>query len=535
MGTNHTETERKYDGGPLPRRLGELPGVAAAEPVEPQDLDAVYYDTADLRLLHRRVTLRRRSGGTDSGWHLKLPLDGDSRQERQLPLDAAGAGEAPQEFAVRVKAFTRGAALVPVAHLRTRRTGVELKDEEGVVLARVVEDRVTAQVLDAERLTAPGDGERSAARSVSGTDGGTSTEVGGWTEVEVELEAGTPDLLDRVDAAFADAGLVRSPWPAKLARALGPDRSRAAEPATLPTGTAGALVMAGFREYLDRLLALDAAVRRDEEDSVHQLRITTRRLRSLLRVHRRLFDRDRTDHLADELRRLGHVLGEARDQEVLAAQLLDGLSAVPAQGRRGALRTLRALVTERYDRGYQRARERAVATMDGPRYFTLLADLEAFAADPPLHARAERDAAGHLSDALRHEQRRTVKRLDEALRTEPGPQRDEALHRARKAAKRARYTAEGGRRPSLPKRARKRTRTFGKRMKKLHKVLGTHQDSVVERRELSRLAGQDSTTAPHAFAYGVLHERERERADAAVRRLPELRSRAARRKPTRLA
>ncbi|MFD0345185.1 CHAD domain-containing protein [Kitasatospora aburaviensis] len=268
---------------------------------------------------------------------------------------------------------------------------------------------------------------------------------------------------------------------------------------------------------------------------MHQLRITTRRLRSLLRVHHRLFDRDRADHLADELRWLGHVLGDARDQEVLGEQLLDGLGAVPDRGRRGALRTLRALVTERYDRGYQRAWERAVATMDGPRYFTLLADLEAFAADPPLRARADRDATEQLSDVLRHEQRRTVKRLDRALRSEPGPQRDEALHRARKAAKRARYTAEDGRRPALSKRARKRTRTFGKRMKKLHKVLGTHQDSVVERRELSRLAGQDATTAPHAFAYGVLHERERERADAAVRRLPALRSRAARRKPTRLA
>ncbi|MCG6494288.1 CYTH and CHAD domain-containing protein [Kitasatospora sp. A2-31] len=534
MGTNHTETERKYEGGPLPRGLGELRGVAATEPVEPQDLDAVYYDTVDLRLLRRRVTLRRRSGGTDPGWHLKLPLDGDSRQELRLPLDAAGGDGTPPDFAVRVKAFTRGAALVPVVHLRTRRTGVALKDEEGAVLAQVVEDRVTAQVLAAERLTAPGD-EGGAARPGPATDGGSSTEVSGWTEVEVELEAGTPDLLDRVDAALADAGLVRSPWPAKLARALGPDRSRTAEPTALPTGTAGALVMAGFREHLARLPALDAAVRRAEEDSVHQLRITTRRLRSLLRGHRRLFDRDRADHLADELRWLGHLLGDARDQEVLGEQVLSGLGAVPAQGRRSALRTLRGLVTARYDRGYRRAWARAVSAMDGPRYFTLLADLEAFATDPPLHARADRDASDHLSDVLRQEQRRTVKRLDRALHTEPGPQRDEALHRARKAAKRARYTAEGGRRPSLPKRARKRTRTFGKRMKKLHKVLGAYQDSVVERRELSRLAGEDPTTAPHAFAYGVLHERERERADAAVRRLPELRSRAARRKPTRLS
>jgi hypothetical protein len=35
-------------------------------------LEAVYYDAPDLRQLFEGVTLRRRTGGEDAGWHLKL-------------------------------------------------------------------------------------------------------------------------------------------------------------------------------------------------------------------------------------------------------------------------------------------------------------------------------------------------------------------------------------------------------------------------------------------------------------------------------
>ncbi|MFC5667196.1 CHAD domain-containing protein [Kitasatospora misakiensis] len=136
---------------------------------------------------------------------------------------------------------------------------------------------------------------------------------------------------------------------------------------------------------------------------------------------------------------------------------------------------------------------------------------------------------------MRREQGRTVERLDRALRCEPGPHRDEALHRARKAAKRARCTADHAR-PHLPRRAAGRVERFGTRMKKLHKVLGTHQDSLVARHELLALEHRDTGGDERdGFAHGVLHERQRHIADAAQRRLPKLRRRAARRKLTRLS
>ena len=69
------ETEAKYDapvGTALPH-LDALPQVAGTSGPDEEQLEAEYYDTADLRLMRAGITLRRRRGGHDQGWHLKLP------------------------------------------------------------------------------------------------------------------------------------------------------------------------------------------------------------------------------------------------------------------------------------------------------------------------------------------------------------------------------------------------------------------------------------------------------------------------------
>src|ERR1700735_924507 len=87
--TSQLETEQKYDAGPdfeLPD-LGTLPGYSVTEP-ETVNLAAIYFDTDDLRLLANKVSLRRRTGGEDAAWHLKLPVRPGTRRERHLPLSA---------------------------------------------------------------------------------------------------------------------------------------------------------------------------------------------------------------------------------------------------------------------------------------------------------------------------------------------------------------------------------------------------------------------------------------------------------------
>ncbi len=64
--SEHLEIEQKFDVDPGFERpsFAGLAGVTAAEPVL-HHLSATYFDTADGRLAASKVTLRRRSGGTD--------------------------------------------------------------------------------------------------------------------------------------------------------------------------------------------------------------------------------------------------------------------------------------------------------------------------------------------------------------------------------------------------------------------------------------------------------------------------------------
>src|SRR6266480_7687552 len=97
MAVNVNETEAKYDapaGAALPRMDG-LPQVTGTSRPAGEQLEAEYYDTGDLRLIRAGVTLRRRRGGHDAGWHLKLPVGADTRREIRLPLGRAG-GRVPR-------------------------------------------------------------------------------------------------------------------------------------------------------------------------------------------------------------------------------------------------------------------------------------------------------------------------------------------------------------------------------------------------------------------------------------------------------
>ena len=84
MATQAIEREVKLDV-PDAWTLPDLAGVAGVADVVDSGvhhLVAVYDDTADHRLLAGRATLRRRTGGTDPGWHLKLPAGGPTGTDR---------------------------------------------------------------------------------------------------------------------------------------------------------------------------------------------------------------------------------------------------------------------------------------------------------------------------------------------------------------------------------------------------------------------------------------------------------------------
>src|SRR5436305_15235534 len=130
------EREVKLGAGPafhLPDLAGVVDGIAVGEP-ETLRLETVYYDTPDLRLARWGVSLRRRGG---EGWTLKLaaPPAKPGRPVTILERDELtfqGSGKRPPEAALEVvRAYVRGAELVPVARLPTVRTRVRLLDARG--------------------------------------------------------------------------------------------------------------------------------------------------------------------------------------------------------------------------------------------------------------------------------------------------------------------------------------------------------------------------------------------------------------------
>ena len=108
------ETERKYDvdaGFVLPDLAGSGGAVSMAPP-DVQQLAATYYDTDDLRLIGAHITLRRRTGGDDAGWHIKLPVGGDTRREVHFPLGPPGQS-VPGEIAAEGRPLVGRRAATP--------------------------------------------------------------------------------------------------------------------------------------------------------------------------------------------------------------------------------------------------------------------------------------------------------------------------------------------------------------------------------------------------------------------------------------
>ena len=113
--SSHTETERKFEvvASTVTPSFDGLSSIARVERSPSQQLDAVYFDTPGRDLARHRITLRRRTGGPDAGWHLKLPAGPDTRTEVRLPLedDAAAQSVVPERLRDVVLAIVRGSPL----------------------------------------------------------------------------------------------------------------------------------------------------------------------------------------------------------------------------------------------------------------------------------------------------------------------------------------------------------------------------------------------------------------------------------------
>ncbi|UMB71575.1 CYTH and CHAD domain-containing protein [Mycobacterium paraterrae] len=468
--SRYLEVERKFDvdTSTQPPSFDGVPGVARVEQAPTQTLDAVYYDTPDRDLASSRITLRRRTGGPDEGWHLKLPAGPDARTEVRAPLDAGEHHEVPAELRDVILAIVRDRPLAPVARISTAREVQLLHDADDAVVAEFCDDQVTAG---------------------QGADGSEFPQQ--WREWELELvgDAANAKLLDRVSERLLDAGAKPAGVGSKLARVLG----------TSPEDPPADPLHRAMAEQIGELLVWDRAVRGEVDDSVHQMRVTARKIRSLLQASPASFGLTGDAPIIDELRELGNVLGVARDAEVLAERYSSALDDVPPQLVRGPIRER---LVGGAERRYRTGLRHALAALRLPRYFRLLDGLDALVAgSPPDEQRASQKTVAAAGKKVR-------KAAKAARHADNGTERDDAIHRIRKRAKRLRYTADAT-----------GTKKVSKRAKDLQSLLGDHQDSVVSREHLLAQADAAHAAGEDTFTYGLLYQREAELARQSRREL----------------
>ncbi|MCU1482760.1 MAG: hypothetical protein JWQ19_3546 [Subtercola sp.] len=491
----HVEIERKYD---VDDTVGvpDLTGVASvARTSEPDTatLQAVYYDTERLDLASQRIVLRRRVGGADEGWHIKLPAD-EGRLELHWPLGEESP--IPEPVLDLVLVHVRDRELSPVARLTTTRTTYCLFDSAGDDIAEVADDLVSA---------------------VDETTG----QLRVWREWEVELTDNAPGspkkreaLLDAVEQRLFEVGAKPSESISKLAHALGREKLGAAPPRWSLTSksTAGDVLREAISSLTERLKTADPLVRQDEADSVHSMRASVRRLRSVFATYRPLLASTAAAHLESELAALGTVLGDARDPQVMHDR---ARNLVRSQSNKKMHEAVLQRVVASKSAEYHKALNYLRVIMSSERYFRLLDDLEAFVTTATFAKASNKPASKALARGLAHDYSRVRKRMNAVDGAANPAEWHERVHAVRKAARRLRFGVEAV--------TSGETAIFGDKARRLAQAAEGVQDSLGEYRDSFQL--QDllvvSAEIAHAdgentFGYGRLHALEQQRADVAL-------------------
>ena len=439
-------------------------------------LENTYFDTPSAGLRLFGVTLRRRVGGSETGWQLKVP-NGTARTELQ---SGSRAKKLPAGLANSVTGLRAGERLDQVATMVTTRTAYRVIDARNELVLEIADDQVESARPDGASM------------------------LHSWREVEVELgPAGKQKDLKRARKLLTAAGATPSTIRTKLDRALGPifpdGQGSTVQSGKITSSTLGDLVAAYLAAQCDVLASNDVGLR-NGAPVVHKTRVAARRLRSTLRVFDDVFGEEPAQELNNELSWYAELLGQVRDREVLNARLTQHIADLPSERVRGPVEAeiTKTLAAERDD-----ALQRLGRGMRSRRYQHLLKLLRSWKSAPPLSAAADRKGETSAQYVKRAKQK-----ANKRLRSADGD--IEQLHRARKATKRLRYAAE------LVEPADGTMKSVAKKAENLQTLLGEHQDAVVSAQFLANLSGSRNGESGDGFTYGILIADELHRA-AAIR------------------
>ena len=537
--TSALEIEAKFavdSSAELPD-LTTLPEIGSVAREEHHELSAIYFDTPDLRLTRAKMTLRRRTGGNDSGWHIKTPTAA-GRQELHAPLDDAADGNyiVPAELLAEIRSLVRNLPLKPIAQVDNKRTEITYADPEGNPVVEFCDDHVTAKSF----LPA---GKETRWREWEVELTGVAAEAAAQAAEAPAADAPAPaNLLQLCSEALIAAGAFPSKSPSKLATALGDSVDNVPLPpsmreSTVEPGSAAAAVIAALQTNRDKIIEYDPKVRSNEWDSVHQMRVATRELRSHMETFHGIVEGPQIAHIESELKSLAGLLGVARDAEVVEERW----QALLASEDSGVLdESTRDHIAHDMGREYRRAHRHVIGALNSDRYLGLLEELDQLLLDPPVvadtpaedttaedtaatpapeDAQPEAEPAAHeqpahdmetvMANHLGEAYAKLVKRHKKAVKNWSNDEltlheRENYFHDMRKAAKKLRYAAEAaGSATNL------KTKALYKACKDMQSVLGDFQDSVTSRDKLLELAEAARRRGEDTFGYGLLYQRER--------------------------
>jgi inorganic triphosphatase YgiF len=470
-----TETELK-----LAARTGDLPAVrraleamAGGTGVSRARLVSTYYDTPDHALARRGSSLRVRRVGRRFVQTVKT--ESEVGEIARGEWEDAVSGERPDPQAARTGPFLSpeiAGQLRPLFRTEVSRTTIPLAPEPAT--------RIEAAI------------DRGSIHN------GDNTPPAKISEIELELKSGASTALYDVALKLLHVAPLRLEPRSKAERGYrlseheeGPRKAVHAAPLNLRAGLSAEAVLQRIgRACLDHMLRNEDAALAGDAEGIHQMRVAVRRLRAILSAFAPLLPRAQRRWASGELRWFADVLGETRNLDVFASDLLrPARAALPAASEFERL----ARAVERHRRAAHREVIRAISST---RYTeALLALLRWF---DGCEWRAAGDARRldqpleHIAPLLLDRCRRQATKRSRNFAAQSAKKR----HRLRIALKKLRYAAEllG----SLYDPA--ENRRFVQRLKRLQDDLGDANDVRVGRAIVASLPHNSggSTSIVHA-------------------------------------
>ena len=437
-------------------RLPQLLGT----PLSRRLVVSTYYDTEAFDLARAHITLRYRIERGKKAWQLKIPL-GDHRQEVEV---ADGESHPPSFLCDVLMLHLTQKKLLPAVTLRVWRTGI---------LVRQGRIPVTEIALDTVSVEKQG------------------RVIQRFRELELERRQGDEHSLPSLEQQLRDAGASDHDGRPKFFRALSLSLATATAPPNPDESVINHMKWA-LTQHVNGLIAHDPGTRLGtESESLHYMRVATRRLRAVLRMASPILLPAWETALQLELEWLSELLGPARDFDVQIAYFEHESIGLGAGDRKLLAPFLAHLQKQR-----GAAQTFLLSELTSARYVELIRRLQQAAQNPSVI-----ESPLTIHQLAKREFKKVRKAIDRI-----GPSLSDAqLHTIRIKAKRVRYAADFARwaegKPAI---------RVMKAARAIQDLLGVHQDASQAELHIRQFL-KHSTSVRAGFVAGRMVERQRQR------------------------